>query len=89
MRSLHDLATLVCTVILCCLCEKVIRCADAGADLVRITVQGKREAKACKQIREKLNEKVGACVLLYPCIIWKLCHLLSSVMCPTTDAVVL
>lgn len=46
-----------------CLLVKVIRCADAGADLVRITVQGRREARACKQIREKLNEKVPACLL--------------------------
>ncbi|CAM9221239.1 unnamed protein product, partial [Ectocarpus sp. 6 AP-2014] len=36
--------------------RSVIKCADAGADLVRITVQGKREAKSCKLIREKLNE---------------------------------
>ncbi|CAM9578221.1 unnamed protein product, partial [Pylaiella littoralis] len=34
----------------------VMKCADAGADLVRITVQGNREAKACKLIREKLDE---------------------------------
>lgn len=27
--------------------------------MVRITVQGKREAKACKEIREKLFAKVG------------------------------
>ncbi|CAM9771873.1 unnamed protein product, partial [Scytosiphon promiscuus] len=35
---------------------QVIKCAEAGADLVRITVQGKRETKACKLIREKLDE---------------------------------
>lgn len=35
-----------------------MKCADAGADLVRITVQGNREAKACKLIREKLDELV-------------------------------
>lgn len=35
-----------------------MKCADAGADLVRITVQGKRESKSCKLIREKLNELV-------------------------------
>ena len=34
--------------------EQVKRCADAGADLVRITVQGKREAVACHAIREQL-----------------------------------
>lgn len=34
--------------------EQVKRCADAGADLVRITVQGKREALACHAIREQL-----------------------------------
>lgn len=37
---------------------QVIRCADAGADLVRITVQGKREALACKEIRKMLNARV-------------------------------
>lgn len=29
-------------------------CADAGADIVRITVQGKKEAEACMKIREQL-----------------------------------
>ncbi|CAM9161247.1 unnamed protein product [Choristocarpus tenellus] len=37
--------------------EQVIRCADAGADLVRITVQGKREAMACQKIRDLLTAK--------------------------------
>ncbi|KAG1675454.1 hypothetical protein FOA52_001753 [Chlamydomonas sp. UWO 241] len=31
-------------------------CADAGADMVRITVQGKKEADACAQIRARLFE---------------------------------
>ena len=34
--------------------EQVKRCVDAGAEIVRITVQGKREAEACKAIREAL-----------------------------------
>jgi hypothetical protein len=34
--------------------EQVKRCADAGADIVRITVQGKKEAEACMLIREQL-----------------------------------
>ncbi|KAL4857829.1 4-hydroxy-3-methylbut-2-en-1-yl diphosphate synthase (ferredoxin) [Chlorella vulgaris] len=34
--------------------EQVKRCADAGADIVRITVQSKREAEACMRIRERL-----------------------------------
>lgn len=34
--------------------EQVKRCADAGADIVRITVQGKKEAEACMKIREQL-----------------------------------
>ncbi|KIY95488.1 hypothetical protein MNEG_12472 [Monoraphidium neglectum] len=34
--------------------EQVKRCADAGADIVRITVQGRREAEACMKIREQL-----------------------------------
>ena len=33
---------------------QVKRCADAGADMVRITVQGKKEAEACMKIRERL-----------------------------------
>ncbi|KDD71821.1 GcpE, partial [Helicosporidium sp. ATCC 50920] len=33
---------------------QVKRCADAGAELVRITVQGKKEAAACMKIRERL-----------------------------------
>lgn len=37
--------------------EQVIRCADKGFDLVRITVQGKREAVAAMKIREGLNKK--------------------------------
>lgn len=45
--------------------RQVIKCADAGADLVRITVQGKREAKSCKLIREKLNELVRDRKTLY------------------------
>jgi len=36
---------------------EVIRCADAGADIVRVTVQGMMEAKACKEIRAELNKK--------------------------------
>ena len=34
--------------------EQVKRCADLGADIVRITVQGKQEARACHEIREQL-----------------------------------
>ena len=34
-----------------------MRCADKGFDLVRITVQGKREANACMKIREGLFKK--------------------------------
>jgi (E)-4-hydroxy-3-methylbut-2-enyl-diphosphate synthase len=34
---------------------QVKKCADAGADLVRITVQGKKEAEACAQIRAALD----------------------------------
>ncbi|CAK0779583.1 hypothetical protein CVIRNUC_004810 [Coccomyxa viridis] len=34
--------------------EQVKRCVDAGAEIVRITVQGKREAAACMDIREAL-----------------------------------
>lgn len=33
---------------------QVKRCSDAGADIVRITVQGKKEAEACMRIRERL-----------------------------------
>lgn len=34
--------------------EQVKKCADAGANLVRLTVQGKKEAEACFKIREQL-----------------------------------
>mmetsp|Transcript_12578 Transcript_12578/g.25128 ORF Transcript_12578/g.25128 Transcript_12578/m.25128 type:complete len:768 (-) Transcript_12578:77-2380(-) len=37
--------------------EQVMRCADKGFDLVRITVQGKREANAAMKIREGLFKK--------------------------------
>lgn len=37
-----------------CLLAQVKRCADAGADIVRITVQGMQEAKACGKIRDRL-----------------------------------
>lgn len=34
--------------------DQIKKCADAGADLVRVTVQGKKEAEACYKIRERL-----------------------------------
>ncbi|KAL7534881.1 hypothetical protein ACHAXR_006142 [Thalassiosira sp. AJA248-18] len=37
--------------------DQIMRCADKGFDLVRITVQGKREANAAAQIREGLFKK--------------------------------
>ena len=37
--------------------DQIIRCADEGFDLVRITVQGKREAVAAQKIREGLFKK--------------------------------
>jgi len=37
--------------------EQVMRCADEGFDLVRITVQGRREANASLKIREGLFKK--------------------------------
>ena len=37
--------------------NQVLKCAEAGADLVRLTVQGRFEADACLQIREKLWSK--------------------------------
>eukprot|EP00980_Cylindrotheca_fusiformis_P011152 scaffold2557_cov121-Cylindrotheca_fusiformis.AAC.35 len=37
--------------------EQVMRCADTGFDLVRITVQGRREANAATKIREGLFKK--------------------------------
>ncbi|XP_072964435.1 4-hydroxy-3-methylbut-2-en-1-yl diphosphate synthase (ferredoxin), chloroplastic [Typha angustifolia] len=37
--------------------EEVMRIADKGADLVRITVQGKREADACFDIKNSLVQK--------------------------------
>lgn len=37
--------------------DQIMRCADKGFDLVRITVQGKREANAAMKIRENLFKK--------------------------------
>jgi len=37
--------------------QQVMRCADEGFDLVRITVQGMKEADACHRIREGLFKK--------------------------------
>ncbi|XP_074285016.1 4-hydroxy-3-methylbut-2-en-1-yl diphosphate synthase (ferredoxin), chloroplastic [Silene latifolia] len=37
--------------------EQVMRIADSGADIVRITVQGKREADACFDIKNTLVQK--------------------------------
>ncbi|KAI3411384.1 uncharacterized protein J3R85_018105 [Psidium guajava] len=37
--------------------EQVMRIADNGADIVRITVQGKREADACFEIKNSLVQK--------------------------------
>ena len=37
--------------------EQVMRCSDKGFDLIRVTVQGKKEAVACMNIREKLWKK--------------------------------
>lgn len=42
--------------VLCLGLPQVKKCADAGADIVRITVQGKREAEACAKIRQRLFE---------------------------------
>ena len=43
---------------------QVKRCADMGADLVRLTVQGKKEAEAVVEIRRRLTE-VGSNFLPY------------------------
>ncbi|KAJ0021566.1 hypothetical protein Pint_32178 [Pistacia integerrima] len=37
--------------------EQVMRIADKGADIVRITVQGKKEADACYEIKNSLVQK--------------------------------
>ena len=37
--------------------EQVIRCADEGFDLVRVTVVGMKDAKACHEIRKGLDER--------------------------------
>lgn len=43
---------------------QVIRIADQGADIVRITVQGRKEADACFEIKNSLvqNKYVSFCV---------------------------
>ena len=53
--------------------EQVKRCADAGADLVRITVQGKKEAYACHAIREQLFKDRCAWTPLLPVSITTAC----------------
>jgi (E)-4-hydroxy-3-methylbut-2-enyl-diphosphate synthase len=37
--------------------NQIIACADAGADIVRLTVQGMQEAKACALIKARLLER--------------------------------
>lgn len=37
--------------------EEVMRIADKGADIVRITVQGRKEADACFEIKNSLVQK--------------------------------
>jgi len=37
--------------------EQIMACADTGFDLVRVTVQGRREADACMKIRNGLFQK--------------------------------
>ena len=37
--------------------DQVIRCADEGFDLVRVTVVGMKDAKACHEIRKGLDER--------------------------------
>lgn len=37
--------------------EQVVRLADAGCEIVRVTVQGMKEAEACEQIKSRLIQK--------------------------------
>jgi len=37
--------------------DQIMRCADAGADLVRLTVQGRKEAEACFKVKDALVAK--------------------------------
>jgi len=37
--------------------EQIIKCADEGFDLVRVTVVGMKDAKACVEIRKQLDAK--------------------------------
>jgi len=37
--------------------EQAIRCADEGFDMLRVTVVGMKDAKACLKIRERLDQK--------------------------------
>ena len=46
--------------------EQVKKCVDAGAEIVRITVQGKREAAACMDIREALFKDKCIAALPWP-----------------------
>lgn len=77
---------------------QVIKCAEAGADLVRITVQGRRETKACKLIREKLDELVRAILfsplaaaamtfLSWVTMVWQGCLFSMNVVTPALPSV--
>ena len=37
--------------------HQIIRLADAGCEIARVTVQGKKEAEACEQIKNTLLKK--------------------------------
>lgn len=63
VHFLH-LSVLIRTYLLICVfykrhmfCVQVMRIADKGADFVRITVQGKKEADACFEIKNALVQR--------------------------------
>lgn len=64
---------------------QVMKIADAGADIVRITVQGRKEADACFEIKNTLVQKkyvsffIGISQYLMDLKIWA--YFISSTFC--------
>lgn len=57
---------------------QVKRCADAGANMVRLTVQGKKEAETCFEIRERLLQ-VRVVIVDYQYCYWAIVQYLPEV----------
>ena len=63
---------------------QVKKCADSGANMVRITVQGKQEATACYKIREQLFKDGCAYCLAHSLVQKDLYTVETRFYCPQT-----